>query len=300
MTAQDVLTHVRAAGSGSSEVIHTLNGVTDEHEHYRVETTSAHVAAWSTKAVSFGAKDWSNDLRLALLAALRELGASSRCLSGEVWDGLGRILDLENALMYNIGLREFAPFMSGGLWFRRHGASFLSERELAGGPVKAHYRYAAVAQPPAQSAPTSSEGASFSFRAERPSDVKTTWLAAREAVSALDGSIDLSRGRLGLRVEGPRGLAAGSVKPLLDGIVSALHVLPPEDVLTLPTLARWGLDGAEQLVSSGAAPLGPRPLIVLQGPDRPAWNPADDVFDEIVLTPNTANDRCLVEVYRLP
>jgi len=270
VTARDVPDRVRGSGPALSEAIHTLTGVTGEHEHYRVETTSAHVAAWSTKAVSFGVKDWSNDLRLALLAALRELGASSRSLTGEVWDGLGRILDLENALMYNVGLREFAPFMSGGLWFRRHGAAFLSEHELAGGPVKAHYRYAAGTQPLTPSAPTSSEGASFSFRAERPSDVKTTWLAARAAVSALDGSVDLSSGRLGLRVEGPRGLVAGAVKPLLDGIVSALHVLSAEDVLTLPTLAKWGLDGAEQFVSSGFAPLGPRPLIVLQGPERPA------------------------------
>lgn len=272
-----------------------------EHEHYCVEATSDQVVAWSTSVVPFGPKGWRKDLRLELLTGVRELGVSARALAGEVWDGLGRVLDVENALMYNIGLREFAPFMSGGLWFRRHTGVFLPERELAGGPVRAQYRYARVDPPMERAKRPATAAVSFSFRAQRPSDVKITWLAARAAVSVLDeGSVDLSVGRLGLRVEGPRRLATGSVKPLLDGIVSALHVVSAEDVLTVPTLAMWGLDGAERLVSSGAAPLGPRSLIVLQGPNRPAWNPADDVFDEIVVTSDSADDRCAVEVYRLP
>lgn len=271
-----------------------------DQDHFIVETTDHHVVAWSTKAVSFGPKDWSNDLRLELLAGIRALGGGvPMWLAVEVWDGLGRVLDLENAVMYNMGLREFAPFLRSGLWFRRHTESFLPERELAGGPVKAQYRYAIVEPPDARTARSDSGRVSFSFRAQRPSDVKTTWLAARAAVSVLDGSVDLSVGRLGLRVAGPRGLVAGSVKPLLDGIVSALHVASTEDVLTLSTLVRWGLDDAERLVSSGAAPLGVRSLIVLQGPNRPAWNPADDLFDEIVVTANAADDRCLVEIYRL-
>ena len=267
-----------------------------DHRHFRVEAT-ADVVAWSTKPVPFSPTDWRRDLRLGLVEGIRALGSTVGVLAAEVWDGTGRVLDVENALMYNIGPGEFRPFMRTGMWLRRHTGGFLPRRELAGGPVAAHYRYEVV---DAVTTPDpAGDRLEFTFKACRPTDVKDTWLAARCAVTELGRDIDLSHGRLGMRVVAPPGLGAGAVKPLLDGIVSALHRASEKDSLTVPILTGWGLPDAERLVTQGAAPLGSRPLIVMQGHDRPAWNPADDLFDEIVVTAAQPDDRCDVSVYRL-
>ncbi|MDP9164688.1 MAG: hypothetical protein M3O32_01235 [Actinomycetota bacterium] len=95
----------------------------------------------------------------------------------------------------------------------------------------------------------------------------------------------------------PVGTGAGAIKPLLDGVIAALHTDSGKHAVT--TLRGWGAQDRElALLSEGPAPLGSVDLITMAGA-RPCWNPSDDLFDEVSVRCSGFERRCGVEVYPL-
>jgi hypothetical protein len=240
---------------------------------------------------------WTKDFRSALREAVARLIDPSLVTVARVWDGERRVHDLENAVMYNIGLACFGPTLAAGLWLRRHPEPFLDpyphSGPLLGGPVAAQYSYAAVdavALPPA----ARSADVRWSFTLPSgPVTVRETWRCARTALLRSEcADVDLANRRLTVSVDVPAETSPAAIKLILDGIVSALHVCREDAV---QQLQNWRADADEiELFRCGPAPLGERRLIV--GGTRPAWNPADDLVDEIVLRPVTRDRQFTVSL----
>ena len=266
--------------------------------NYAIRCSPVEVEVWATRSLSFDPKDWRRDLRSDLLLTLGRLSRAAAGLAVDFWDRDRRVLDLENAVMYNVGLAPFTRFLPVGLSMQRLGSPFLSEASLPAGEVAAQYRYVVTEPGSLERELLPSEALTLSFVAARPVTVRQVWRAARAQVTASDYQPDWTGRRLALRVEAPTGMSAGGLKPLLDGIVSALHVAT--DDMTLGVLADWSADSAElTLMTSGPAPLGLRPLITMAG-RRPSWNPADHVLDQIMVRGSQTSGRCSVVIYPLP
>jgi hypothetical protein len=266
-------------------------------DHFRVEVTSDAVRAWATRPLPFEVNGWTKQFRAGLVAGLRALVGEGSALEVDVWDRKGWIHDLENAAIYNVGTAPFARFLPAGIRLRRRAGSFLPAASLRAAQVAAEYSYRLVV-PSDQPVVAGREVLEWSFRLDVPIDVRAVWRSARTALCAGAPAVNLAGRRLGLRVEAPAGLTAGAMKPLLDGVIAAMHIAD-HDGVSRGVLVGWGADDAEAgLLTNGPAPLGPRRLITLAG-QRASWNPADDLVDDLAFRCAEPGRLCRVYAYGL-
>jgi hypothetical protein len=243
------------------------------------------VEGWAQRRLSYDPKDWKKDFRDELSAAIRRLVARPN-------EGLHAIytnpsterVDIENALLYNVGTSSFRNSAHTELKFERSFDAPASPR----GHLEHYYRYEVVPLSEPLSAwrrgpplvDWSSRLASLSF------DTKpaVVWWATK------DGEIETHLDRphagsfgLQLEVEAPetaRNLA-DFVKPLTDGAIAALQChAPGPDVAELaefvaPSLGVDPATVAEALCDDSGAVLSGNRLLWKRGMGV-QWNPADD------------------------
>jgi hypothetical protein len=249
------------------------------------------VEVWSTERLPFEPKGWMLDLRSELRAALRQMRARHGAVLAAVYGSqVDTFCDVENVLVYNVGAGNFAA--TGAVGLRLERGYFCPAPPTGLGDAARHYACYSLA-PPGQGFACWGRGtvlAQWSGVAVSPLSETTkpglVWHALRRA--ALDVvpredplapfGLELVVGATGHERPAP----AKIVKPLVDGVIAALHAHDGsalDDVserlhAQLPDESASDIAGL--LVDESAAALGQRRLLWprMSGVQ---WNPADDL-----------------------
>jgi hypothetical protein len=240
---------------------------------FSVMSSPRHVSAWSVARLAFEPRGWQVRFRDELREALQALAASAgQTLSARYDAPDDSQVDVENVLLYNVGMAWFGPLVGAGLTCRRGRSE--------DGLHRVRYEVVDAVPDPGGDAPIASLTADLG--AVLPATTGQWWARLRpHAVAAgapLDGATWFTADVVvaGPAVTGRR--VANMVKPMLDGLISALHVHDGSGrEILLPRLAALGAPESvwTQLVDPHAAVLGPR-CLVRPFRDNVAWNPADD------------------------
>jgi hypothetical protein len=240
---------------------------------FMVSSSPRAVSAWSRARLPFQPLGWQRQLRDELRAALRLLSATAGGgLIAEYHAPDRAFVDLENVLLYNVGMSAFAPLITAGLTCRRGIAT----------DGLHHVRYQVTDEPPEPGRGVPLGMASADLGQRLPASVGHWWTALRAGATATANpgrTADMFT--IDVTIAGPHASGArlaNLIKPMLDGLVSCFHAhdgshadhIRPNLATLGPVEAVW-----HQLLDQSTALLGVRPLI------RPyrhaiAWNPADE------------------------
>jgi hypothetical protein len=244
---------------------------------YGIETTRSAVTAWSVRRLPFEPKGWQRRFRDELRLALRGLEPErEHGLIAEYDAPDNAFVDVENVLLYNLGAGAYGHLLGPGLVCRRGSST----------DGRHHVRYtlaSSIPDPDPEATVVVGEiDADLGGRLPRtPGEwwmrlrPRTTIRIGKTMARPVADSFVLDLSVVGPDLPGRR--AAGTVKALIDGVVSCFHAHDgSESDVLLPRLTSLGCDHAWQLVCDPySAVLGVRPLVRPHGKGI-AWNPADE------------------------
>lgn len=208
--------------------------------------------------------------------------------------------DVENVLIYNVGPGCFGDLSRNGLYLERKVAAPPEPPMPLCSKCTHHHRYRVVArQPASEDLPEGTSLASWSDIVVPPvhadTKVALVWRAVKRQLASVNVSaLRAGESPYGLRIAvntpGPLNLAA-TVKPLVDGIVCALHYHEGRDETekrsVVAGLARELHEDpeavAQMLTDTERAVLGPRRLLWPRG-SGVQWNPDDGKCVLIAMT----------------
>ena len=232
-------------------------------------------------------------LRGHLREAMRCLRAPSGSVLCATYSSVDQsFCDVENVLIYNVGPSVFANSSGAGLRIVR--AWMEPSVSPLGKLYRHHHRYCFINPPPKPNAPDATE---FSFALTSLSTSTKPHEIWWHATSAGKTSLVPITGRYALYVElgspAPFPNIANIVKPLLDGVICAMHAENQIDAEAVARLARastWDLTEISNRLRGPPNPvLGSRRLVYPYR-DFVKWDPADDRCDDctVVVTPASA------------
>lgn len=253
------------------------------HRHFIVVRAPNRTTAWSTAPLPFEPTGWASQMRHELRTALDALLVPGSALTATWWCARGRA-DLENVLLYNVGTDAFSA-ATGPLLLRRGR----TDAPNPPGPLAA----SSVVEYRTDSPEVESREPLLELRCALPEvaslaalRAEAVWRACHRA--KITGTGDVLPGALALRVtvsgSHPRAFPAGVVKPLIDGLFSALHRYSGaklEEVVPRIT----GIPAAQArawLLNEEMGFLGPHNY-VWPWSSGLQWSPADDRLTEISL-----------------
>ena len=250
------------------------------------------VELWLDRRFPFDPMGTMRTLRTQLREAIRGL----RCPPGSVlcatYSSVDEsFCDVENVLIYNVGPSVFASASRHGLCLVRNwtaaGASPL-------GRHFAHHHYYRFIDPPKR--PSTAGAIEFSFAMTSLSTSTKPHEIWWSATSARQSSFSPITGRFALHVEvgtpAPLQNVANIIKPLLDGVVCAMHAESQIDAEAVERLARASTRDIADISKRLSAPphpiLGSRRLLHRYR-NFIKWDPADDLCDHctVLVTPAT-------------
>ncbi len=196
------------------------------------------------------------------------------------------LFDVENVLLYNVGLDAFQLSGRDGVRFERRAWGWVPQG-LSG--AHCYHRYVTGAVDHGAAHPSRGVLASWSAVPCEPfarqATASVAWLSMRTADAHVFGRWTPDAPfELRLRLQVPHDATASAVhllKPFVDGVISAFHDYVGPDLDRMSVRLAEAL-GAEQprirslLAGSGLAVLGPRRVIAGWG-EATQWNPADDL-----------------------
>lgn len=253
-----------------------------DDEMFALEADERSVRFWSRRRLPFEPTEPMLDARAALRSAIRRLSpVPGQALTASYTSLDASFCDAENILFYNVGASAFGELAATAIRFEREHSSPAATSSGRPFPHRQTYRVGPVV-------PARSEQpiCSMEFPLPRLSgDLKphAVWWEASRSVVTRSGE---STGAFEVRVdiELPRRVAnlTAVLKPLLDGLISALHSdrkRSPEAISRLSAKMGWLPEEiVARLESPGAAFLGPRDLLqVYRGFVK--WNPADELCE---------------------
>lgn len=264
---------------------------------YHLQIATDSVDLWLTKRMPLEPTGSLHKARVELRSALRDMRCpTGAILSAEYSSEDQSFFDVENVLIYNVGTGTFRHLSENGLSFRRHRQ--VPVPTPLGGMFPHHHRYQFVPTPLMPSGPT------FQFHVPHLSSTLKphhVWWYAADALSqaerALDGTFSLHVAVTTIkRVTN----VAAALKPLLDGVVCAMHSdsMPNEEaVRRLSEKTGWDSALVAKKLSASSSPLlGDRRLL---NPYREyvKWDPADHLCELCTLTVSRGtSESCLVTV----
>jgi hypothetical protein len=262
-------------------------------DQYKIQQEPNCVRLWTRKRLPFEPKGEMLDARSQLRVALSKLAlAAGECLEADFYLEKREYFDLENVLFYNVGTSNFSNLLTSGLTARiiLQAPSVTSE-EIAFPYLQ---KYSAVCKP--NTVPDEPPTLSF----ELPEKVSLSkpdrvWWAASQGTAGKSLSLT---GRFGMVVEYPssRFRIHNAMKPLLDGIIAAMHSCDEADSNAIDRLAKknsWEADKVNQYLKSPSCPiLGPRKVLHLYR-EHIKWDPADDRCTEFKLVPSSNNNKLI-------
>lgn len=281
-----------------------------------IETDKRHrILAWTSRPLQYAAKGEQRTYVQQLRSALADLVPTGE-LTAVLETAAAGTFDVENVLLYNVGTAAFGTLCTQGLSFirRRGSPQFTPAASVTQAwPVLTHYQTGSRPLLLSRSEPH----LCFHFEVSHlntSTKAHVVWVAARAAVGRSSAK-PLEATRFGLRLSVQSALAPtnsstiGALKPLLDGVISALHkhIDDPSTALAierLDDLCTAGTGRVRQLLASPVAVLPARRLVKPFSSTGVQWNPADDLCDVVEANWTTrdapeARTRCTVELYPL-
>jgi hypothetical protein len=239
-------------------------------EPWAVGGDARSVTAWSLRRLAFEPRGEMLEFRRALRAALKALEpVTGTGLVAIYLSPNDEFVDVENVALYNIGAGAYGHLTAAGLYCER----------LASPDDRHHLRYRVDLLPsPPASRLLARATATVPADAHAPGP---WWAQFRPGVEVVDfEGLENGAFTVDVSILGPPAgtRVAGVVKPMLDGLVSALHRHDGrgrDDLL--PRLSHLGDPEAlwTALCAPAAAVLGTRRLVRVHGANI-AWNPADE------------------------
>jgi hypothetical protein len=244
---------------------------------FLILTDRTAVRSWSVRRLPFEAKGAMATYRAALRDGVGQLNPSVglHCVYSSASDDF---CDTENVLLYNVGMSAFGHVTSEGLTFERSFSVPPPPHELSGPSLhsciyttgddwRAFRNWETTESVVSGVAPIPS----------REAKAADWWWACEPRSPAAQ---DLTGSMFGLRVKvsNPRRSTGSLLKPMLDGLIAALHDDPDASAESVHRLAVYL--GVEPISVSKrlsiAGPLGSR-TVVRAFRDGLQWNPADDL-----------------------
>jgi hypothetical protein len=266
----------RAANPGRGRAADRRDTAVVAAPEFEVSEVSDCFEAWSVTRLPFEPKNWLIDYRQALRNALKRLQAREGLgLSARYFAPDDDLADLENVLCYNVGSSSYAHLIGGGLQLDRDRSPDHLHR--------VSYRVRPI---------TIGHAAPFAtVTADIPSGTHSAgqwWALLRPLITVMPTASQVATFGVELELSGKwtNSAVASEVKPMLDGLISALHSHNQDDYDTLwQRLAPLGApdDLSQLLRDTTCAVLGPRRLVRAHGPSGIAWNPADHLCTQIVV-----------------
>jgi len=260
---------------------------------FEIVARPASVEFWSTVRLPFEAKRWLRGARQALRDGLGVLVAGDdQILAAEYVSDDSSLFDVENVLFYNVGASVFRAATPNGLVFRR---SLVVPLPSPSGRVFPHYHRYEFESLARRS--SFGEGVChFEFELDRLSSStkphEVWWPAVRAEASGSGSSV----------VNGPFGLevlvrapaqpmnVAGLLKPLADGVVSALHSQTQPQSNAIGRLSRAlgaPVNDVKRTLASPVCPLLGERELVRAYRQFVQWNPADERCEYLRLVVET-------------
>lgn len=269
-----------------------------QQDSYELTTADHGVEFWSSRRLPFEPRGTLSDARSALRLALEGLDVVGSLIAE--YSSLDQsFCDIENVLLYNVGMRSFQKTGANHIVLRRRYTQ--PPDSPSGRLFDHHHRYAVVTSPTPRVLMTR---ARRDFSLPAVSTASGFWLAARSAASSSGNR--LRESDIGVRItlsmsETDRRSLPSVLKPVLDGIVASMHRHDgsqlDEVAARLADQTGRAVEEIRELLMTGPAELGTRTLI---RPIRDAtqWNPADDWLSEIEISLTRADGRsCVAEFY---
>lgn len=265
---------------------------------------SRKVELWSVRRLPFEPTGWMKQLRGELREAIRSLPIQADAILHATYaSSEDRFVDVENVLFYNVGTGCFARVGSLGLRFERVFASAPKSPRVLDGSTLHHHLYETVARNGAfhhwERRETLASWAVPSIPLRPQPSAALVWLRTKieGSIKTYGESISYEGFGMTLTIHQPPGKAlnlTAVIKPLLDGVIAALHSHDGsalEDVSNrlAGKLAASPRTVARALMDTRNASLGQRRL-VHPFQQFVQWNPADDrlVAADIVVDRNTS------------
>lgn len=260
------------------------------------------VTCWSRDRLPFEPRGELLEMRAQLRLAVRELAAGAgEVLEGAYTSSSSGDVDAENVLFYNVGPGQFAAAARRGVRFERiHSPCPPPPNGAVGGAQhQVEYRIASESRGFRYWRP----GVPLARWTDAPcpplhefTSLASVWLNLKRHAWGLAGGATATHAPFGLRVRITRGQGGAShvaamVKPLVDGIVAAMHQHDGRDLMRLATRVAQATsaDAAEiarHLRDGSRAALGARRLLWARR-SSVQWNPADHrcVAAEVLIEP---------------
>jgi len=257
--------------------------------NYYIETSVSSVTAWSTAGIPFEPRDWLLVFRDQLKSAIAALSpVGGKILYAAYRSPISEShVDVENLLIYNIGPGQLSNATKNGLIFKRfYQISRNCPIELSS-PALHQYEYLLV-----DDKSLSIEGqhkrllASLSFRSTASAlhSCASVWYTAKMGNTALTQKSHIAKPwGISIAIDGPSSTIACSriVKPLIDGITSALHCHDGSniDYISKQLGKNLGLDDdtlVKSLLEDSNHALFGRTNLLLPYRNSLQWNPKDD------------------------
>jgi len=201
--------------------------------NYYIETAISSVTAWSTAQIPFEPRDsdWRFAFRNHLKSAIAELSpVDGKILYAEYGSPISKYADVENLLIYNIGPAQLSNATTKGLVFKR---SYQISRDCPvqlSSPALHQYEYLLIDdKSPSLEGQDGRLLASLSFEltASALHSCAGVWYAAKMGSTTLTQSGHMAKQwGIFVTIHGPSSstvVCSRIVKPLIDGITSALH-----------------------------------------------------------------------------
>ncbi|QDU46842.1 hypothetical protein Mal52_53650 [Symmachiella dynata] len=268
---------------------------------FYLEADRSSVQFWVDTRLPFEPKGNMREARDALRKALLSLEPKSGHILAATYRSLDcRFCDVENVLLYNVGAAAFAAVAMEGLRFERNRTQPPSSP--CGGSFNHYHEYRLIE--PSHSPPRD-PCCSLNFEicsltsATKPHQI---WWPASVASTGPSRAVNgLFEMRVIVKLPNAVRNMTSVIKPLLDGVISALHSDPqpsPDAVTRLAAKTGWKSEEIIHRLQSPQCPvLGPRRLLDAYR-DFVKWNPADDLCEACtVLYEPSLSRECRVEVW---
>jgi hypothetical protein len=270
---------------------------------YFISTTESRIQLWLPRRLPLQPTGTQLEARKKLSDAIKDLRALNNFILSACYSSLdSSICDVENVLLYNVGTGAFSRATPFGIKIRR---SRFVPAECPNGETFPHYHEYTFIQAPQRPQDTNSSTFQFSTASfsssTKPHDV---WWWATAAESTPHQPI---LGRFSLHVElgisTPIKNVAAVLKPILDGIVAAMHKDSNPHATAVERLAKRTGWQVEEIFSRLQTPPNPflgRRTVLRPYQDFVKWDPADHLCEDCtVLVTKADSSTCSVTVIPL-
>jgi len=256
---------------------------------YHIDSDVSRVTAWSTACIPFEPKGWRRDFRNDLRKAIARLPSrQGKVLSATYRSAISEGADVENLLIYNVFNAKLSRAAKDGLIFERFDEVPPDCPILLSSQALCQYEYRL-----ADDKPMSPEGqggqvlasVSFELPARIPESPATVWYAAKLAgIVVTRGSYVNKPWGILISIRAPSSskiTCSNIVKPLIDGIASALHFHDGADIDCLGERLGVNLgfrDGTsvKALLQDDTNTLFGETNLLCRHGDNVQWNPRDE------------------------